>query len=339
MIRLLAQNLDPEATAWWSAAMTDGPAVTYALILGAGCLVLAPLLRAMWRLPTPPSPPSAASPPSPPAASALRGPRRSGGAGGCDERVGREELERGRSWPRRVWSALHAEGGTATVEFVLVFGPALLICLLLLQTVLLFSANCFVNYAAYAAVRSAIVNVPSGELGGGGRLAIGDAAFESAQRAAAHALTPVSGAGSTATGTRSGLVDGLHRLYDHYDATAPNWVDRLAAARQSYALQHTQLVLMQAGGGANRAAGLSRVTEDEVVYGPKDPVSLGVRHRLHLSVPFASRVFADGRHETAAGSTAYADVFAVCTMPLEGYDRNLPPPPVDEQGRVLERQP
>ena len=328
MTRLLAQHLDGEATAWWPAAMTDGPVVSYGLILLAGCVALAVLLRALWRLPAPPSPPT------PPCPIAERG-----GAGQEDRSRGRGAARRGRAVPWRVWAALQAEGGTATVEFVLVFGPALLICLLLLQTVLLFSANCFVNYAAYAAVRSAIVQVPSGEIGGGGRLAVGDAAFDAAQRAAAYALAPVSGPGSTATGTRSGLADGLHRLYDHYEATAPNWVDRLAAARLAYAQQHTQLVLMDTAGGANQTAGLSRAGGDEIFYGPKDPVSLGVSHRLHLSVPFASRLFADGQHETAAGTTGYAEVFATATMTLEGYDRNLPPPPVDEQGRILERQP
>ncbi len=244
-----------------------------------------------------------------------------------------------RSLPRRLGARLHQDSGTSTVEFVLVFGPALLICLILLQTVLLFSANFFIHYAAFAATRSAIVNIPSGQIGGGGELREGDAAFVAARNAAAFALTPIAGRGSTGAGTFSGFTDGLNRLYDHYDQTAPNWVGRLAADRLAYARQHTQLLMLNTSTGDGDAVDLSRSASDSITYGPKDPVSLGVSHRIHLSIPFASLIFADGEHETLGGITAYTNVYATCTFSLEGYDRNLPPPPIDEQGRVLERQP
>ena len=297
--------------------MADGSAVGYALILLTGSLVLAALGRALVRLPR-------VTMPAVPAA-------------GLAEAA--EPAHRERFFPRRLAARLHEDRGTATVEFVLVFGPALMVCLILLQTVLLFSANFFIYYAAYSATRSAIVHIPHGLIGGGGQLTEGDDAYRSAENAAAFALLPVSGRGNVAAGTATGLVDGLAELYASYDTPAPNWVARLAAARLAYARQHTRLVMLDTVTGPGDSVDLVRADPAGLAFGPKDPVSLGVTHRLHLSIPFASMIFADGQHETAGGTTAYTNVYATATMTLEGYDRNLPPPPVDEQGRLLERQP
>ena len=69
-----------------------------------------------------------------------------------------------------------------------------------------------------------------------------------------------------------------------------------------------------------------------VAYGPKDPVTVGVEHRLHLSVPYVSTFFADGTHATLDGETPYADVAATCTLTLAGHDRNrLPEPEVHRE--------
>ena len=50
--------------------------------------------------------------------------------------------------------------GTVTIELVLVIPVVLFFSLLLVQVMLLMTANHFVHYAAYAAVRSAIVQIP-----------------------------------------------------------------------------------------------------------------------------------------------------------------------------------
>ena len=236
--------------------------------------------------------------------------------------------------PRQLLNRLLDDSGTATVEFTLVFAPALWICLILLQTVLMFSGQLFVHYAAYAAVRSAIVHIPSGLPGGGGDMANGDAVMQSAQRAAAYALAPVSGKSNDLAGPPTAFVAGLQDYFDQMEQAAPNWVDRLAGQRLAYALAHTEAeiyIARRVDGGSYR---LSRVDGDDLVYyGPKDPVTIGVKHRLHLSIPYASVFFADGKQQTAGGETAYALVRATSTLTLEGIDRQLPPTP------PLEREP
>jgi hypothetical protein len=300
----LASTPGPAPGTWLSSAAADGSTWCYAGLLLVGCVVLASLLRALVIVP----------------------------------RVTPESA----TTPRRLLARLHDEAGTATVEFTLVFAPALWVCLILLQTVLVFAGQVFVHYAAFAATRSAIVHIPSGLLGGGGQLAYGDNAFNAAQRAAAFALAPVSGQLSDTAGTPAAYVAGLKDMFADLEQGQPNWVDRLAGQRLAYALQHTDVLLYNTRFEDGGTVGLVRVPREDGeanVYGPKDPVTLGVVHDLHLSIPYASAFFADGDHDTAGGETAYATVRATCTLTLEGSDRNLPPRPTDEDGNILEREP
>lgn len=315
--------------------MAEGLGLRCLVIAGASVVAMSVLLRAMWNL--------------------------AGSSGG--RAAGRDD-RREFGFPARAVRRLTGESGTATVEFVLVFPVALFICLILLQTMLVFTGNLFVNYAAYAAVRSAIVQAPVGFEGGGGELIDGGPAHEAARRAAAFALTPVSGRlKDTGTGTVAGGgdpptdgEDGQDRedtpvtryvsgLKSYYDTSAPAWVDNLAGDRLAYALDadNTQLTLYETRVLDNGVPEFVETAPGEAVtFGPKDPVTVGVTHRLHLSIPYASFFFADktedanGRgavvtHETLGGQTPYSTVFATCTMTLEGYDTALPPLPAVER--------
>lgn len=290
----MSAPLNSEAGSWWlSAATAPGSLVYLGLALG-GVLAGLLLLRAGWRLRRP----------------AVVGPR--------------ETL-------RRAAARLHGESGTATVEFVLVFLPGLLICLLVLQCMLLFSGNLFVHYAAFAATRSAIVNVPAtGQVTRNPvayAMRAGDAAHQRAERAAAFAVAPVSGPAGSSGADAGAFTDGLGSLYAAYDQDAPRWVGTLAGARVTYALRHTDVGVYRTAVDPDGRVALTDLGDDPLALGPKDPLTLGVTHRLHLSIPVVSALFADGTHATLDGDTPYARVTATCTLSLEGVDRLLPPEP------------
>lgn len=294
-------NLTLGGGPWWSSALTSDLGLRCAVIAGVGAVLLAATIRGLWNLSRGPSP----------------------------ARPWRDALQNFRG--------VRGESGTATVEFVLVFVPALAVCLVLLQTVLAFSGNLFVHYAAYTATRVAIVEAPTGALGGGGTIrdSAEDETYRKAERAAAFALAPVSGKLSGGSGEPAGFVAGLNDYFDAYDQEAPNWVANVAGQRLAYALRHTSIDLYQTRLTAQgvRLVKLTDAGAETLSLGPKDPVTVGVNHRLHLSIPYAAAVFADGQQETAGGRTSYTNVTATCTMTLEGYDRNLPPQP------ELEREP
>lgn len=283
---------------WWSSALAGDVGSRCLVIAAAGVVLLAVLLRAGWVL--------------------RRGASPRGGV-------------------RAACARLRGESGTATVEFVLVFGPALLICLVLLQAVLMFTANLFVNYAAYAATRSAIVRAATGAEGGGGELAYGSDEFIAVRRAAAYALTPVSGK-MELIDQSDFFVRGLDGYFDNLGVGSPRWVDSLAGQRLAYAFdsENTELTLYETTVSDDGRTELTEIegrsSGGQVLYGPKDPVTIGVTHRLHLSVPYVGGLlFGDGTHPTLGGESPYATVTATCTLTLEGYDRNLPPEPEVER--------
>ena len=293
----------------WAAGLFDGTGVRLMVVaaVAAGGLVLA--LRAGW---------------------VLRGGVGAGGEGGASGPSPSLRSGLGGSWGRAL-QRLRGDGGVATVEFVLVFPVALLTVLVLLQTTLMMAGNVFVHYAAFVAARAAIVQAPTGKVGGGGELTQGgdDERWEKVERSAAFALAPVSGkVGAGAEGER--LASGLKAMYGDLGAEVPGWVDSLAGQRLNYALEHTDAKLYYT---RVRRGGVRLVEVGNggtIYYSPKAPVTVGVAHRLHLSIPYASVLFSDGTHATAGGDTHYARLFATSTLTLEGYDRNLPEePPVE----------
>lgn len=299
-----SDNLLLGVSPWWSSAVSSDLGLRCAVVAGVGALVLAAALRALWHM-------SRQVPARGPWLGRLKDNFRGGLRGG--------------------------ESGTATVEFTLVFVPALAVCLVLLQTVLAFSGNLFVHYAAYTATRVAIVEAPTGAPGGGGTIRDNpdDPTYRKAKRAAAFALAPVSGKLNGGSGEPAGFVAGLNDYFDAYGQDAPDWVANVAGQRLAYALRHTTLDLYRTRLTADgvQLIKLTDTTGDRLDLGPKDPVTVGVNHRLHLSIPYAAAVYADGQQDTAGGRTSYTNVTATCTMTLEGYDRNLPPEP------TLEREP
>ena len=272
------------------AALTDGALLWQALALGVGMIALALLARAWWRLH-----------------------RRAVGPAG--------------------WRALRrlasAERGTATMEFALVFPVLLALVLILLQTTLVMAGRFFVHYSAFAATRSAITYIPSDAGAMRNRLVAqrGTAKFDAIRHSAVLAVMPVSGELSESSGLNTdALVEGLGEHFQSYGQDVPHWVENKAAARLRYADENTEVTVMYTSVGNDDVS--FEPIRGAYTFGPKDPITVRVQHKLNLSVPYARALFSDGQHTTADGEGAFANVPAQVTLTNEGLDPSLPPEPV-----------
>lgn len=221
--------------------------------------------------------------------------------------------------------------GVATVEFVLAFPVLLFLVLMLLQTAMLMVGRAYVHYAAFAATRAAVSQIPAdlGVSGGEPRnvvvTGLASPKYEAILRAAVVAVTPVSGRSNDATSlvdveeTRSGLEDYLRNA----GMRRPNWVDRLFSDRLRYAAEHTQIDLWTLSEDGESFIELSDNAVHE--FGPLDAVTVRVEHDLALSVPYVWRVFADAPREETYGG--YATLSARYTLCIDGIDPSLPTTP------------
>ncbi len=178
-----------------------------------------------------------------------------------------------------------AEAGTAAIEFALLFPFALMIVLVMIQSMLLVAGNLAVHHAAYAAARSAIVRIPENLSYGEPRnvLALPEfsAKFHRIRSAAVYAVMPVSagkeGLGGMDPGGAAVIQEGFEKFWQLYGSSAPNWVQTMLVGKYQYAWNFTEVSLSDpAGGGA---------------YGDHETISVQVRHMLYLSVPYAGMVF------------------------------------------------
>ncbi len=219
----------------------------------------------------------------------------------------------------------------ATIEFALALPVLLFLILLLTQTTLLMGGNLFVHYAAYAATRTAIVQIPvayGDDLANQYTHTEGRAKYDAIARAAVLAVVPVSGrsdAGSALINAEQ-VVDGLSSFYSDYGRSNPNWVDALVADRINYAAANTSIhvALPQVRGNE---VDYQPITDGRThTFDPRDPVTVQVVHRLNLSTPWVNRlIYADGEHDDGAGY--YRDVWAESTLNLEGIRDDMPPQP------------
>lgn len=177
------------------------------------------------------------------------------------------------------------QSGVSVVEFILVFPLLLALMLSILQLALLVQAKFVVNYAAFCAVRSAIVTIPA-RIRSGRRLEERNVIdtrdpdspkMKIIRRAAAlpcTAISPVWRPGlviSTGTSGDLAAVAPLSRL----TVFAPSFdYERQILSRAVYAYDHR-----------NTTVG---VTSDGKDHGP---VTVKVTHRYYLTVPFANRIF------------------------------------------------
>lgn len=233
-----------------------------------------------------------------------------------------------RTAPARAW---HGEAGTATIEFTLVFPIVLFLVLLLVQTTLVMVGNIFVQYAAYAATRSAIVQIPTTDRVAGEQrntIFISDQSpkFMAIRRAAVFAMMPVSGT-ANASGTSmqtNNFVQGLKAFYQNYSAHTPNWISHLAARRLRYADLHTHIQVMRTHVMGGDVTFTAIAPDHRYTFAPRDPITVRVTNDFNLTVPYVRVIFADGRLPGSAGGGAYTRIRSQCTLTNEGVNPDLP---------------
>ena len=230
----------------------------------------------------------------------------------------------------RLRRALRAESGVATVEFCMVLPILMFLILLLVQSTLLMVGNQYVHYAAFAATRSAIVYIPQDySLNGEPCNEIipeeGFPKFDAIRASAYLAVAPVCGRleDSSEELRAEQYADGLRDYFTHYGRDVPRWVDTLAADRLRYAAENTEVTIL-----------LTDVVDDSVefddtallthTFGPREPITVLVEHKLNLSVPYVRALFADGDLD---GGGRYALVTAQYTLTNEGVNPYLPDRP------------
>jgi len=193
---------------------------------------------------------------------------------------------------REMRSSCMGEEAASALEFTLVFPLFLMIILIIWQLLLLVNASQVVSYAAFSAVRSAIVVIPMKLGSEGPNQFIGDGSSQkkaTIQQAAAIACTPISppisewaksygflsGMGSL-TGGLGGLGDiaSLSVLVGSAGLNAPR-----ALQKASYAGQFTNV---EVSGSTEQGSFLENA-----------PITVKVEHRFFLNVPYANRFFSD----------------------------------------------
>lgn len=177
------------------------------------------------------------------------------------------------------------EDGVAMIEFALVLPIALMLVLILAQSGLLMIGHLTVQYAAYCAVRSAIVWVP-----------MGLASFSDEDNnvihsrwqyskklgqikdAAVWAVLPLSASTNRIPESGNfGLVDGIEKMLFAYDEDPPLWVRNLLSRKLYYANNYTEVWLDS--------------PEEGDTYGEKETLNAHVKHTFYLSIPYANRLY------------------------------------------------
>jgi len=224
-----------------------------------------------------------------------------------------------------------AEGGASVVEFALALPLLLTLLLLTLQIALLVQAKFVVNYAAFAAARSAIVTIPAriystrtGRYERANKLHLNNRDSPKMgiiRRAAAlpcAAISPVispsvllaTGLPSSGGALNAGALETLVSVAALFPATADGRLvgaELLKRAPYSYDERNTSVEVL-------RAAAAGRDFSDH------EPITVRVRYRYYLTVPAANWML--GKPYYGGGfisrSGYYYEVVEQYTLPLEG---------------------
>ena len=230
------------------------------------------------------------------------------------------------------------EEGLITLQFVLLVPLLLMLLTTILQIAFVMQAKSTVNYAAFCAIRSAIVIIPTemwsektGLPEGHNLVRMNDpdsAKLDAIHRAAALALTAISpmyGANvAAATGTvpDASLAAKLEKAVLLFPASVSGKDvsgQLLARAPYAYDKQNTRVEIGFKNSGENSGQ------QSIATFGDHELVTVRVTYRYYLAVPFANRLF--GRPYFGSwwnGSGYYIPISEQYTLPLEG-ERLCPP--------------
>lgn len=235
---------------------------------------------------------------------------------------------------------LSNDSGVAMIEFVLVTPILLIITLILIQTVLVFTGLFYVQYSAFAAARSAIVQIPLEGDQPRNYIVVSRGAdkFDSIESAAIFAVLPVCGRESGSSFDSGDLVAGLRNVYQAQGKNEPAWVENMLAQRLSYAINHTTVELEKVTPGAGTQPVNFQEVSGLVRFSDKEAIGVRVRHEFALSIPLASRIFAlagnsgsyspasiEGDSPAPPGQWTVIESRAILTN--EGIKRTLPDAP------------
>ena len=229
---------------------------------------------------------------------------------------------------RKIGSAVDTgnESGSSAVEFVLVLPGLAMLLLMILQIALIVQAKFVVNYAAFCAVRSAIVVVPD-EVSREQRNQVGNhetsEKVEIIQRSAALPLTAISPLPgfSIARGVpvleNPAVIADLIKLAP-FDVAPDSMMGQvMLRAPYAYHLENTavQVLNVQGTEGGN--------------FLDHDWVTVKVQYRYYLAVPFAKKLFGTAYSgnpfwNVIFGTDYYYPIVEQYTLPFDG-EPMLPP--------------
>lgn len=235
---------------------------------------------------------------------------------------------------------LSDDSGVAMIEFVLVTPVLLTVTLLLIQTMLVFTGLFYVQYSAFAAARTAIVQIPtaSSEAINEFDPSSNSTKYEAIRSAAVLGVLPISGRESGSSVASSELVAGIGEVFASQGRGEPAWVDEMLGERLSYAINHTEIGLESVFAEDGSQTVDFVPVNSYTVFSPKEAIAVRVRHEFALTVPLASRVFSAvgesgsyspaGRNGDSPGPPGLWTVIeARAILTNEGIDRRLPEAP------------
>lgn len=215
------------------------------------------------------------------------------------------------------------ENGRSAIEFLLLLPIILSILLLILETALMVQAKFVVNYAAFCAVRSAIVWIPADAPGGEARNHIDRTDPDSDKmqkiwRAAAFACVSISPHYSSSLVDRTGISDAsddqkdaVERIAAFFPSDGDGNVAESFKNRLAYAFDSANTtidIVAESGGSHDQNAG---------DYGDHDPVTVRVTHRFYLGIPLANRLMGTS-FGAGPGSGFYYPISEQYTLLNEG---------------------
>ncbi|NLW85519.1 MAG: hypothetical protein GXY38_01455 [Planctomycetes bacterium] len=212
----------------------------------------------------------------------------------------------------RAQGRMGRQEGSAILEFALVMPIALMIVLVMTQSSLLLGGNICVNYAAFCAARSAVVQIPT-ETDSEPRNIVqaheGGAKMRAIENAALWAIFPISSSSPSAPQADvTELQNGVQDFFEAYGRTQLGNMMRSWPNRMGYARNYTRVWIAPPANGSS--------------YDPGEDIVAHVNHKFYLSVPYASKVFrslADGGVDLPFGAGEYgAEIYATCTLTNEG---------------------
>jgi len=174
--------------------------------------------------------------------------------------------------------------GAAILEFVMVLPIGLMLVLVMAQSSLLMVGNLCVNYAAYCAARSAVVQVPENLVDEPPNYVDPDRdssrKFRRIHLAAVWAVMPVScSTTDIPEGNAGTLTSGLDALFGSFGKDTPGWVHEYLGRKLQYAEDYTEVELVPP-------------VLNKTHYGVHEDLRVRVHHTFYMAVPFAGRLFA-----------------------------------------------